>query len=148
MKIPSPHQEKAIAINIPSFFPGGFFDERAKDILNKSQKTTISGTANISAKLFFLTHLLKETPYFNIFFVFEEKNQLHEAFSIAPLFFQAKKNTYTFHHLPISETEEKEREKEKTEWAHALLQEGKKQGVRIFFAQKKTSWRIFRHHNN
>ncbi len=124
---------------LSSFFKGDFFGERGRKIFSESPTITISGVPNISSKLFLLQKLLDLSPKTqNILFVMEEKNELHEGVTLAPLFIQDTKRNIRFWSLPFSE----EREREKGEWALETLKKDQERR-NVFFCTKEDALEFF-----
>jgi transcription-repair coupling factor len=94
-----------------------FFTHVAQTLPNKS---SFSGVANSSAKLFLLNHLLHSSPVLssakNILFVPHEDTEVAEFTSLAPLFLNTKE--YTLHTLPHKDT----RDELKVEWVIRIAQ--------------------------
>jgi len=128
-------EQKSTEIILPSFFEGEFLGNKENEIFKRHKKLTISGASNISSKLFLLHYFLqKHQEIQNIFFIFEEKNELHEAISLAPLFLFDTEKTITFY--PPLFLEEEERDREKAEWIFAMKKNTKNKKS-IFFCSKE-----------
>ncbi len=133
-------QEKKGAL-LPDFF------EKQKEIFlcmqkwEERKKLTVSGLPNISAKLFFLRKFFQEgKKEKNILFVFPNRNEVHEAILVAPLFFSGE--THMFH---LFSEEVEKREREKIEWTLLLLKQKKEDKKHIFFCTSEQALEAFPH---